>query len=54
MAFARRLAWVLVVAIAAAGFCGCQKKEGPAEKAGRKMDEAVKSLKDTLDKATSK
>lgn len=36
----------------ACGFVGCQKEEGPAEKAGKKIDQAVDSVKKQVHEAT--
>ena len=40
-----------VAVLLLAGFCGC-KKEGPAEKAGKKIDKAMDDAKKTFDDAT--
>jgi uncharacterized protein YjbJ (UPF0337 family) len=42
---------IMVVALLIAGIYGCEK-EGPAEKAGKKLDQAMEDAKDKLDEAT--
>ncbi len=44
---------VLVLSILA-GASGCQKEEGPAEKAGKKMDEAIEQAGQKLEEAGDK
>ena len=44
------VALLLVAALAAGSLCGC-KQEGPAETAGKKIDQAVERTGDTLTKA---
>lgn len=42
MKFSRNLVIVFcVVTLSASYFAGCKKKEGPAEEAGKKVDQAV-------------
>jgi hypothetical protein len=54
----RTLIVVLSVALLALGSLGCQKKEGPAEKAGKQIDQAVEktgsAAKEMTDKAGKK
>jgi ABC-type uncharacterized transport system auxiliary subunit len=47
----RALGAVLVAAALAAALAGCQKQEGPAEKAGRAVDQAVEKAGQQLEKA---
>ena len=42
-----------VVMLLAVGLAGCES-EGPAEKAGKKIDEAMESIKKTAQEATDK
>lgn len=44
---------LLTVALLAA-LAGCQKQEGPAEQAGKAMDEAVEKVGKDVDKAATK
>ena len=54
----RTLIVVLTVTLLALGSLGCQKKEGPAEKAGKQIDQAVEkagsAAKDITDTAGKK
>jgi hypothetical protein len=50
----RALIVVLSVALLALGPLGCQKKEGPAEKAGKQIDQAVEKAEKKLDEAAGK
>jgi len=54
----RTLIVVLSVALLALGPVGCQKKEGPAEEAGKKVDQAVEkagsAAKEAAEKAEKK
>jgi hypothetical protein len=45
---------VLVLGILAAGVAGCQKKEGPAEKAGKAIDKAAEKAGEKIEKAGDK
>jgi hypothetical protein len=36
----------------ACGFVGCQKEEGTAEKAGKKIDQAIDTAKEKVQEAT--
>ena len=47
------IAFTAALALAATPLPGCQE-EGPAEKAGKQMDEAVSNLKDEVDEAAEK
>lgn len=44
---------VVMTALLAA-LTGCQKQEGPVEKAGKKVDQAVEKAGEKIDKATEK
>jgi hypothetical protein len=44
----------LVVVILIAGLSACQKKEGPAERAGKEVDKAVQSAGEQVEKAGQK
>ncbi len=43
-----------VVALSVFAFAGCKKKEGPAEKAGKKVDQAVETAKEATKDAGKK
>lgn len=47
----RFAAAALALAFAGAGLGGCQKEEGPAERAGKQLDKAVDSAGKQVDKA---
>jgi hypothetical protein len=47
----RRIAAGIVAVLAFAG-AGCQKEEGPAERAGRALDDAAESVKDGVQDLT--
>jgi hypothetical protein len=48
----QRFAFGAVVAVMVVGLVsGCQKQEGPAEKAGKEVDKAVEKVGETLEKA---
>jgi predicted small lipoprotein YifL len=51
--FGRSMIIALVVAVLAAGLSGCAK-EGPLEKAGKKVDKAVEKAGDQIEKAGEK
>ena len=51
VAFLKCLVSVLAVLVFVVGVSGCQKQEGPMEKAGKKVDESVESTKDAMKKA---
>jgi len=44
----------LVLGIVAAGVSGCEKKEGPLERAGKSMDKAADKTGQQIDKAVEK
>jgi len=43
-----------VLGVLVAGLSGCQKKEGPAERAGKEIDKAVEKTGQQIDKALNK
>ncbi len=45
---------VLATAVLIAGLCGCQKQEGPAERAGKQVDKAVDKAGQQIEKAGEK
>jgi hypothetical protein len=51
MSLFKRLLMIMAVVFLIAGVYGCEK-EGPAEKAGKKLDQAMEDAKDKLDEAT--
>lgn len=51
MSLLKRLIIIAIVGFLVAGVYGC-KKEGTAERAGKKMDKAMEDAKDKLDDAT--
>ena len=44
----------LVMSALIAGLSGCQKKEGPAERAGKQIDKAVEKAGQQIEKAGEK
>lgn len=52
MSIFKRLVMVMAVASLLTVAIGCEK-EGPAEKAGKQLDEAMEGAKDKLDEATN-
>ena len=50
----RSIIAVLVLGILIAGVSGCQKKEGPAERAGKEIDKAAEKTGQQIEKATDK
>jgi vacuolar-type H+-ATPase subunit H len=44
----------LVLGVLVAGLSGCQKKEGPAERAGKEIDKAVEKSGQQINKAVDK
>ena len=49
----RSVITALVVGILVAGLSGCQKKEGPAERAGKEIDKAAEKTGQQLDNAVN-
>ena len=54
VAFLKGLVSVMAVLVFVVGVSGCQKQEGPMEKAGKKVDESVEATKDSMKKAGQK
>lgn len=50
----RKVIAALVVGILVAGVSGCQKKEGPMERAGKEIDKAAEKTIKQVDKTTEK
>ena len=50
----RSVAVVLALGIFLAGAAGCQKKEGPAERAGKAMDKAAEKAEQEIEKVGDK
>jgi hypothetical protein len=48
------IATLVAVGILVAGVSGCQKKEGPMERAGKEIDKAAEKTIKQVDKATEK
>jgi len=51
MSFFKKLCMIVVATLLVAGVYGC-KKEGPAERAGKNIDNALESAKEKLDDNT--
>lgn len=51
MKFGKTLGAVLVVSTLLAAILGCQKQEGPAERAGKEADKAVEKVGQQIEKA---
>jgi len=54
MKYGKNVAVVLAVGVLVAAFSGCQKQEGPAERAGKAMDKAVEDTGKQIEKAGEK
>ena len=52
--FSKNLLTVLALSTLIAGLAACQKEEGPAERAGKAMDNAVKQAGEKIEKAGEK
>ena len=52
--FTKNAAMLLAMGLLAAGVAGCQKQEGPAERAGKAMDNAVQKAGESIEKAGEK
>ena len=50
----RNVFMVLAVGVVLAALAGCQKEEGPAERAGKAMDKAVENAGQQIEKAGEK
>ena len=51
MKFSNKVSTVLIVGVLFAALSGCQKKEGPAEQAGKVVDQAVEKAGQQVEKA---
>lgn len=47
----KRIKVALVLSILLIGLSGCQKEEGPAEKAGKQIDESTEELGEKVEEA---
>lgn len=54
MKFGKNVAVVLAMGVLVAALSGCQKQEGPAERAGKAMDKAVENAGKQIEKAGDK
>lgn len=54
MEFKNTMGAAVVMTALLAALSGCQKQEGPAEKAGQKIDKAVEKSADKIDQTTEK
>jgi hypothetical protein len=52
--FRKNAAIVLAIGILMAGLSGCKKEEGPAERAGKAVDNAVQKAGEQVEKAGEK
>lgn len=52
--FARSVAALLLLGLFMSGVVGCQKKEGPAERAGKAMDKAAEKAGQEIEKVGDK
>ena len=54
VAFLKGIVSVMVVLVFVVAVSGCQKEEGPMEKAGKKVDEGIQATTDAAKKAGEK
>ncbi len=54
MKYGKNAAVVLAAGVLVAALSGCQKQEGPAERAGKAMDNAVEKAGQQIEKAGEK
>lgn len=54
MKFNKNVATALAIGILVAMLSGCQKQEGPAERAGKEVDKAVEKTGQQIEKAGEK
>lgn len=54
MKFKNTMGTAVVMTALLAALSGCQKQEGPAEKAGQKIDQAVEKSAEKIDQTTEK
>jgi hypothetical protein len=51
MSFFKKLCMIVIIMLLVAGIYGC-KKEGPAERAGKSIDNTLEDAKENLDETT--
>jgi len=51
MKFGKNVSVALAMCVFLAAISGCQKQEGPAEKAGKEVDQAVEKAGEKIEKA---
>ncbi len=51
MKFSKIVSTALILGVLGAGLSGCQKKEGPAEQAGKVVDQTVEKVGQQVEKA---
>ena len=51
MKFGRTVSTALILGVLVAALSGCQKKEGPAEQAGKVVDQTVEKVGQQVEKA---
>lgn len=49
-----KAALIMIMMVLGAAVIGCESKEGPAERAGKQIDQAAEQAGDTMDKAVEK
>lgn len=54
MNFTKNAAMLLAMGLLAAGVAACQKEEGPVERAGKAVDNAVQKAGESIEKAGEK
>lgn len=54
MNFKKSTAMVLAMGVLLAGLSGCKKEEGPAERAGKSLDNAVQKAGEKIERAGEK
>jgi len=54
MKFGKSVMTALAISALMAGLAGCQKQEGPAERAGREIDKVVEKTGQQIEKAGEK
>jgi len=54
VAFLKAIVSVMIVLVFVVAVSGCQKEEGPMEKAGQKVDEGIQATTDAAKKAGEK
>jgi hypothetical protein len=54
LAFLKVVVSIIAVLVFVVAVSGCQKQEGPMEKAGKKADEGIEATKDAIKKAGEK